>query len=154
MDLVPFCEAGSQHHCNAYPGCRRAVLIMCVVTPDDRHNVTSSVRSGGARQKFATYCEWRGFGVVVAPSFEGLRGEYVRVAHKATSVCRCRVNVWNVKGERLLGCAHARGGVDAPDPVARRRRRRCLWGKVSGERIEQGRYVHSTKNMVRREPSL
>jgi len=127
---------------------------MCVVTPDDRHSVTSSIRSDDARQKIAAYRELRGFEVVVGPLFEGLRGEYVRGVHKTTSVCRCRVNVWCVKGETLLGRAHARGGVDAPDPVARRMRRRCLWGKVNGERIAQGWYIHSMKNMVRREPSL
>lgn len=154
MDWVPFCDDGPQHHRNAYPGCRRAILIVCVVSPDGRHNVTSSIRSDDGRQKIAAHSERRWFGVVVGPLFEGLQGEYVRGVHKTTSVCRCRVNVWNVKGETLLGHAHAHGGADALDPVVRRRRRICLWGKMSGERIARGRYIHSTKNMVRREPSL
>jgi len=154
MDWVLFCDGGSQHHRNAYPGCRTAVLIVCVVIPDDRRNVTFAIRSDDARQKFVAYHERRESGVVVGLLFEGLQGECVRGAHKTTSVCRCRVNAWSVKGEMLLGHARVRGGVGAPDPVVRRTRRRCLWGRVSGERITQGRDIHSMMNMVRREPSL
>jgi len=99
---------------------------MCAVTPDDRHNVRSLIRSDDVLQKIAACCELRGFEVVVGPLFEGLQGGYVRGARKSTIVCRCRVNVWSVKGERLLGREHAHGGVDAPDPVARRRKMRCL----------------------------
>lgn len=71
-----------------------------------------------------------------------------------TSVCKCRVNVWNVKGRMLPGHGHARDDAGAVDPVVRRTKKRCLWRKVSDEWIEQGLYIHSMRNMVRREARL
>ena len=49
-----------------------------------------------------------------------------------TSVYMRRVNVWNVKGEKLPGHARGRGDARAQDPVVRRTRKRCLWRKVNG----------------------
>jgi hypothetical protein len=57
---------------------------------------------------------------------------YVRGVRHMTNVCRCRVNVWNVKGEMLLGRGRVRGDACAVDLVVRRTKKRCLWRKVSG----------------------
>ena len=65
-----------------------------------------------------------------------------------------RVNVWNVKGEKLPGRAYGRGGARALDPVVRRTRKRYLWGKVNSGRIVQVLCIHSMKNIARREASL
>ena len=49
------------------------------------------------------------------------------------SVYKCRVNGWNVKGEMILGHAHAHGDADVQDPAARRMKKRCLRREVSEE---------------------
>ena len=103
--------------------------------PSDRCNVMSLIQSDGVRQKYVVHCEWRGFWVAVGPLPEELRGEYFRGVHRTTSVCRCQVNPWNVEGEMFLDHARARGGGGALDPVVRHTKRKCLRGKVDGERL-------------------
>jgi len=90
------------------------------------------IRSDDVRQKFPTYFARRAFGAAVRSLVEKLSGGYVREVHWMTSVYMRRVNVWNVKGEKLPGHARGRGDARAQDPVVRRTRKRCLWRKVNG----------------------
>lgn len=53
---------------------------------------------------------------------------FVRAVWRTRSVCKCRVNAWNAKGEMLPGHAHARGDAGVLDLVVIHTKKRCLGG--------------------------
>ena len=95
-----------------------------------RCNVVPWIRNDGVPRKFVPCYAQKLFEIVVRPSFERLQGACVRGARCMTSVCKRRANV---KGEMFPDHARARGDAGALDPVARRTKKKCLWGEVSGE---------------------